>query len=53
MEGSPLVGPDADPAGWKVLPSVKINGMLFGTRNIEVTCTVRSLVISSIQIALM
>jgi len=42
-EGSPLVGPEGDPEGWKVLLPVKIRGTLFGTKEVEVDCTVRLL----------
>lgn len=42
-EGSPLIGPEGDPEGWKVLPQVKIRGTLFGTKEVEVDCTVRPL----------
>jgi hypothetical protein len=42
-EGSPLIGPEGDPEGWKVLPPVKIRGTLFGTKEVEVDCTVRPL----------
>ncbi|KAF8968053.1 hypothetical protein BDZ97DRAFT_1655513 [Flammula alnicola] len=38
-EGSPLIGPDGDPEGWKVLPQVKIKGTLFNTKDVEVNCT--------------
>ena len=39
-EGSPLLGPDADPEGWKVLPAVTIAGTLFEAKSVEVTATV-------------
>ncbi|KAI0671856.1 hypothetical protein C8Q78DRAFT_972602 [Trametes maxima] len=39
-EGSALVGPDGDPEGWKVLPSVTIAGSVFGARQVELQCTV-------------
>jgi len=45
-EGSPLIGPEGDPEGWKVLPQVKIRGTLFGTKEVEVDCTVRPLEVS-------
>ena len=40
-ESTPVIGPDGDPYGWKVLPSVKITGTVFDTRQVEVECTVR------------
>jgi hypothetical protein len=39
-EGTPVLGPDIDPAGWKVHPPVSIVGTLFSTRPVEVSCTV-------------
>ncbi|KZS92454.1 hypothetical protein SISNIDRAFT_510742 [Sistotremastrum niveocremeum HHB9708] len=36
IDGGQMVGPDADPAGWKVLPPVKIQGTLFDTKQVEV-----------------
>ncbi|RPD59528.1 hypothetical protein L227DRAFT_575968 [Lentinus tigrinus ALCF2SS1-6] len=38
-EGSPLVGPEGDPEGWKVLPSVKVAGTVFDARKVELECT--------------
>ena len=40
-EGAPIVGPEGDPEGWKVLSPVKITGTVFDTRKVEVECTVR------------
>jgi hypothetical protein len=40
-EGVPLIGPESDPVGWKVLQPVKIKGTIFDTREVEVECTVR------------
>lgn len=40
-EGSPLIGPEGDPEGWKILPGLKIKGTLFNTKDVEVDCTVR------------
>lgn len=40
-DGSPLIGPEGDPEGWKVLSPVKISGTLFDTKEIEITATVR------------
>ncbi|KAL1949605.1 hypothetical protein VTO73DRAFT_8486 [Trametes versicolor] len=39
-EGSALIGPEGDPDGWKVLPSVTIAGTIFGARQVELQCTV-------------
>lgn len=41
QENSPLLGPDGDPEGWKVFPSVKIRGRIFSARDVELRCTVR------------
>ncbi|KAH9481699.1 hypothetical protein JR316_0006226 [Psilocybe cubensis] len=38
-EGSPLIGPEGDPEGWRVLPTLKIKGTLFNTKEVEVDCT--------------
>jgi len=40
-EGTPVLGPDIDPTGWKVHPPVSIEGTLFNTRPFRVQCTVR------------
>ncbi|KAF8150703.1 hypothetical protein B0H34DRAFT_665697 [Crassisporium funariophilum] len=37
-EGSPLVGPDGDPEGWKTLPAVRVKGALFNVKDVEVEC---------------
>ncbi|KAJ7596541.1 hypothetical protein C8J56DRAFT_849981 [Mycena floridula] len=37
--GTPLLGPEDDPDGWSVLLPVKMKGMLFSTREIQVQCT--------------
>ncbi|KAJ7126829.1 hypothetical protein C8R44DRAFT_105996 [Mycena epipterygia] len=37
-EGSELMGPDGDPAGWKVLQPVNIKGKLFEAKEVEVEC---------------
>ena len=42
-EGSALIGPEGDPDGWKVLPSVTVAGTIFGARQVELQCTVRML----------
>ena len=39
-EGGVILGPDADPQGWKVFNPVEITGTLFNTRNVTVHCTV-------------
>jgi hypothetical protein len=39
-EGGVILGPDADPEGWKVYDPIKITGTLFGTREVSVQCTV-------------
>ncbi|KAJ6623969.1 hypothetical protein B0H10DRAFT_2162288 [Mycena sp. CBHHK59/15] len=38
-EGSELIGPDGDPAGWKVLEPLKIKGKLFDAKEVDVECT--------------
>ncbi|KDR78973.1 hypothetical protein GALMADRAFT_64064 [Galerina marginata CBS 339.88] len=38
-ERSPLIGPEGDQAGWKVLSPIKIKGTLFNTKEVEVNCT--------------
>jgi len=40
-ERSPLLGPEGDPEGWKVLPPMTIKGTIFNIHGIEVICTVR------------
>ena len=40
-ESGVILGPDADPEGWKVYDPIKITGTLFGTREVSVQCTVR------------
>ncbi|KAI0696320.1 hypothetical protein C8T65DRAFT_664032 [Cerioporus squamosus] len=37
-EGTPLVGPQGDPDGWKVLPPVKVAGTVFDAREVELKC---------------
>ena len=39
-EGTPLVGPEGDPEGWKVLAPVKVAGTIFDARKVELECTV-------------
>jgi hypothetical protein len=38
--GSPLLGPDGDPAGWKALEPVKVTGKLFGMRPVSASLEV-------------
>jgi hypothetical protein len=42
-EGGELLGPDADPQGWKVFDPVNITGTLFNVRDVSVQCTVSGL----------
>lgn len=37
--GTPLVSPEFDPDGWKVLSPVTVKGTLFNARQVEVQCT--------------
>ncbi|KAF9229857.1 hypothetical protein BU15DRAFT_24320, partial [Melanogaster broomeanus] len=39
-ENLPLIGPEGDPDGWHVLPSVTIHGKIFHTRSVEVVLSV-------------
>jgi hypothetical protein len=39
-EGSALIGPEGDPDGWKVLPSIHANGTLFDTKAVDVEFSV-------------
>ncbi|KAG6828626.1 hypothetical protein H0H92_007271, partial [Tricholoma furcatifolium] len=38
-EKVPLLGPDADPQGWKILPVVVLEGTIFDAQKIKVECT--------------
>ncbi|KAJ7745724.1 hypothetical protein B0H16DRAFT_971533 [Mycena metata] len=38
QENTPLLGPDADPAGWEQFPSFVVRGTVFSTRRVEATC---------------
>ncbi|KAH9003146.1 hypothetical protein EDB86DRAFT_2799637 [Lactarius hatsudake] len=38
-EGGAVLGPDADPQGWKVFDPVRITGMLFNARDVSMQCT--------------
>ncbi|KAJ7640659.1 hypothetical protein DFH06DRAFT_1334386 [Mycena polygramma] len=38
QENSPLLGPDADPEGWKT-QSLSVKGQMFASRELEATCT--------------
>lgn len=42
QENSELLGPEADPVGWKTLASVpvRINGLVFNQRDVDATCKV-------------
>ena len=42
-EGGVILGPDADPQGWKMFDPVKILGTLFNARDVSVRCTVSGL----------
>ncbi|KAF7374746.1 hypothetical protein MSAN_00360100 [Mycena sanguinolenta] len=39
-EGTELIGPEGDPAGWKVLQPIKFKGKLFDVKEVEVECTI-------------
>ncbi|KAK0204943.1 hypothetical protein DFS33DRAFT_1258145 [Desarmillaria ectypa] len=39
IEGSPLPGPNIDPEGWQTLEPIKVSGVLFHTKRVEVGCT--------------
>jgi hypothetical protein len=39
-DGGAILGPDADPEGWKVYDPIKVTGTLFDTREVSVQCTV-------------
>lgn len=39
-EGRALPGPKQDPEGWRVLPKIKVEGVLFGGKSVEVQCQV-------------
>ena len=41
-ENTKLIGPEGDPEGWHVLPSVAITGNLFDTRKVQVIGVVRT-----------
>ena len=43
-EGGVILGPDADPEGWKVYDPVTITGTLFEAREVSVQCTVSWLI---------
>ncbi|KAF9041999.1 hypothetical protein BDZ89DRAFT_1128688 [Hymenopellis radicata] len=38
QENSPLLGPEADPEGWQLLPPCSVNGTLFSNRQVNVNC---------------
>ncbi|TFK40190.1 hypothetical protein BDQ12DRAFT_772139 [Crucibulum laeve] len=37
-ENSPLIGPDGDPEGWKMLPPIKVTGSLFSVKEVDIEC---------------
>ncbi|KAI0789899.1 hypothetical protein C8Q75DRAFT_806557 [Abortiporus biennis] len=39
QEGSPILGPEIDPDGWKVLPPITLSGTLFTTKKVTVEIT--------------
>jgi hypothetical protein len=39
-EGTPLPSPKQDTEGWKMLPKINIEGILFGEKKVEVQCQV-------------
>ncbi|KAJ7158493.1 hypothetical protein C8R46DRAFT_1109353 [Mycena filopes] len=38
QQNTPLLGPDADPAGWEQFPPFVVRGTVFSTRQVEATC---------------
>ncbi|KAK7033381.1 hypothetical protein R3P38DRAFT_2922374 [Favolaschia claudopus] len=38
QQNSPLLGPEADPAGWEQLPPFAVRGTIFNTRQVQATC---------------
>ncbi|KAH7909498.1 hypothetical protein BJ138DRAFT_1155089 [Hygrophoropsis aurantiaca] len=38
-ENLPIMGPEADPEGWYVLPAVRVSGTVFGAKQVEIGCT--------------
>lgn len=40
LEGSPLLGPEADPDGWKILSPFNVAGTLFDSKPVKVEMTV-------------
>ena len=43
LEGSPLLGPEADPDGWKILSPMIVTGTLFDSKPVKVEMTVSHL----------
>lgn len=39
-DNTPLLGPDQDPTGWKVLEPKIVSGKLFQNREVQIKCTV-------------
>lgn len=42
QEGTPLVGPEDDPEGWKTLNPVDVIGMVFSSRHVSLCIVVRA-----------
>lgn len=42
----PLMGPDADPEGWRTYDPVVVRGVMFKTRPVQVACAVSTSVLS-------
>ncbi|KAG5636658.1 hypothetical protein H0H81_007277 [Sphagnurus paluster] len=38
-QGLPIFSPEGDPEGWKVLPKIVVEGILFDTQQVKVECT--------------
>lgn len=38
QENSPILGPEADPDGWRTAPPVKVQGTVFSIRDVEILC---------------
>ncbi|KAH8101008.1 hypothetical protein BXZ70DRAFT_937072 [Cristinia sonorae] len=41
QDNTDVLGPEADPEGWKVFDPITVTGTLFGTKQVAVTCRVR------------
>ncbi len=42
----PLIGPDADPEGWRTYDPIVVRGVMFKTRPVQVECAVSTSVLS-------